>query len=467
MATKKILFFVLAGILGLGLIFSLWKITHTEQSTQSGSTGSLSIWIVGDTTIGYDTLIEGFRTYAPEYKKTTIEFRKFSDYASYQKMLLSTLADGKGPDIFMVDAGADALLQSKVEPIPTSLLHISDFDKRFEDLFLTLIESSGTTDATNSFLRWVPLWYEALGMFYNKSLLTQIPKTWNEVSMLYTVNPTANVFPTNIGMTSRYTPYSLDILWLFLVQSWIREYNMLDKAENTYENFSSFATTPIPYTNSEDSGSEDQSGSFQSLWDMQNSLSEKKLTTIDLFMRWKIAFIVGYPSLIHELEDAKKRAWIEGIKSIILTEKIPQSSFSQNSVNLARYSYFGISKSSQNGSLWVKFLDYLLTEDAERRFLSSFPNYIPAQRSFYETSKSVSLSTIFSRAKLDSFIPWPWEELQLFDYGNKIEFEKILTDNIDRNGKIDKDNISKVVISQIWCEVHSISGDGQKDGCVE
>jgi hypothetical protein len=33
-----------------------------------------------------------------------------------------------------------------------------------------------------------------------------------------------------------------------------------------------------------------------------------KLTTLDLFIRGKIAFVVGYPSMISLIEDAKKRA---------------------------------------------------------------------------------------------------------------------------------------------------------------
>ena len=115
--------------------------------------GSLSIWLIGDTTEGYDTLKEGFKTFAPEYKNIDITFRKFSDTASYQKILLSTLADGNGPDIFMVEAGADTILKEKLEPIPSEYIQIGDFEKRFDDLFLPLLESSGSTDAPMIYIR--------------------------------------------------------------------------------------------------------------------------------------------------------------------------------------------------------------------------------------------------------------------------------------------------------------------------
>lgn len=65
--------------------------------------GSIKIWITDGTTLGYDALIAGFKAYAPEYKNTNIVFeKKTTDPIRYRTLLLKTMAEGTGPDIFMV-----------------------------------------------------------------------------------------------------------------------------------------------------------------------------------------------------------------------------------------------------------------------------------------------------------------------------------------------------------------------------
>ena len=54
-------------------------------------------------------------------------------------------------------------------------------------------------------------------------------------------------------------------------------------------------------------------------------MDTEKLTTIDLFMRGKIAFVIGYPSLITDIEKAQKRAGAEAVDSLILSEHIPRT----------------------------------------------------------------------------------------------------------------------------------------------
>lgn len=449
MSSNKIIFLSIAGTIVIWILIAFWALNRNSATKNAAQKWSLTVWIVGDTTEWYDTLTAGFHEYAPEYKNVSITFKKFSDYSSYQKILLSTLADQKWPDIFMVDADADNILRDKVDPIPSEYINISDFAKRFDDVFLPLLESSGSSKSAITYLRGVPLWYETLGIFYNKSLLVNIPKTWNDVSNMYTDGTSPEVFPVNIWLGPRYTPYTTDILGLFLLQDGSKSYKEIGSHEKSITNYLSYWHSAIT---GKQEWTPDGTIENTTLSDMETSLSEDKLTTIDLFIRGKIAFVIGYPTMIKDIEDAKKRAGSEAINAIILTEKIPQKSLAGDMKNIAKYRYLWLSKTSQNSLLWAKFLDYLLTEDAEKRFLEAFPLYIPAQRSFYESSQNTTLSNIFSRAKLDSFIPSAGETLQTFEYGNKMEFEQILWDNIDRNGKIDTNNIMNLFQTSIWCE---------------
>lgn len=460
MSPRKLIFIAIVTLLVLWLLYGVWKLNNTEPKSNISLTGSLSIWILSDTTEWFESIKEWFYEYAPEYKNASIEFRKFSDYNSYQKILLSALADQKWPDIFMVEAWSDTLLEEKVEPIPEEYINISDFDKRFEDIFLPLVVTNTWSEILTRSLRWVPLWYETLGIYYNKSLLLTVPKTWNEVAMMYQDGSRWDIYPTNIGMSPRYTPHASDIIALLLAQSGKNSYKDMDSADDILSEYLAYGTMPITTL-------ADEGVSWWSLADNGETLDTEWLTTIDMFIRGNISFIVWYPSTVDAIEDAKKRAWVEAVNSIILTEKIPQNSLGGTAMNIARYKYFWLSKSTQNPDLWVKFLGYLLTEDAQSRYIQSFPGYIPAQRAFYDASRNTALSNIFSRTKLDSFIPSLGEQLVVFDYGERVQFEQFLLDNIDRNSKIDKNNILSTLSERIQCSMVSLSGEQEWMTCSE
>jgi hypothetical protein len=42
----------------------------------------------------------------------------------------------------MVDADADDILEKKLEPIPEDLIDFSNFEKDYEDIFLSLVSST-------------------------------------------------------------------------------------------------------------------------------------------------------------------------------------------------------------------------------------------------------------------------------------------------------------------------------------
>lgn len=461
MSPRKIIFIAVASVLWLLILYGAWKLSHSEAKKEEILTGNLSVWILWDTTEWYEKLREWFSLFAPEYKNVTIEFRKFSDYKSYQKILLSALADQKWPDIFMVEAGTDSILEEKLEPIPSEYIDIADFEKRFEDIFLPLVvEWSGSDSMITKSLKGVPLGYETLGMFYNKSLLINTPKTWNEVSLMYGDTSRWDIYPIGIWLSPRYSSTATDTLSLFLVQDGISGYTNIGEGISALGEYLSYGDVPLQQEWSEETPA-------KSLWEEENRLSEENLTIVDMFIRGEIAAIIGYPSTIKDIEDAKKRAWVNATTSLIFTERVPQKTLDGTFKNLARYKYLGLSKTSKNPILGARFLNYLISEDAGSRFMGAFPTYIPAQRTLYETRSESPLSSVFARTRLESFIPRIGDTLTVFDYGNREEFERILVDNIDRNKKIDKNNIIKLLSSAIKCSLSGLSEYDTTDSCKE
>ena len=143
MSPKKITFFIILGIVILSAIITIYYISHQSTPTKIQA-GSIKIWITEGTSEGYQALVDGFRQYAPEYAKTDITIEKqSSDPEKYSKFLLETLVGGNGPDIFMLHSGEDMSLESRIEPIPSTAIDLSGFDKRYDDIFSGLLASTG------------------------------------------------------------------------------------------------------------------------------------------------------------------------------------------------------------------------------------------------------------------------------------------------------------------------------------
>jgi ABC-type glycerol-3-phosphate transport system substrate-binding protein len=176
MSQKKIIFFIAIGLL-ICLMGGWFFLLKNQATTQSTLPKNLKIWIKDGITEDYSSLIEGFRSYAPEYAKVNIIFeKKTTDPVLYRTLLLSTMADGNAPDIIMIGAWEDVVLESKIQAIPDTILDISDFDRRYDDLFLPLVFSSGSDNDMQNYIKWIPLGFETLWMFYNNHIFWMFQK---------------------------------------------------------------------------------------------------------------------------------------------------------------------------------------------------------------------------------------------------------------------------------------------------
>ncbi len=437
---------------------------NNENKNKNSAPKTLTLWINEGTTESYKGIIDGFKEYAPDYAKTTIIIeKKTQDPGQYRTLLLNTMANDGGPDIFQVRQGEDIVLKNQIEPIPTEVIPTEDFEKKYEDIFLSLLYSTWAEKSMKEYLLGVPLWYETLGIYYNKSLLKEVPKTWNELDTLYNNGIDVGIFPSNLGLGPRYTPSISETLALLLGNNKITSYKDMSGNDGVFSSYLFYGTSQIG------SKSELTDSAYESkttLAAMTPTMDTDKTTTLDMFVRGEIGLIFGFPSAIMDLEKAYKRAGAKATSSTILTDRILQDSASWDRKNLARFSYFAISKSSKNGIAAAKFLEYLMTEDAEQRYLKEYPYIIPAQRSFYIAAENTKLSKVFGYVKLGPFIPKSNESLFFFDYGLKTEFDAFLDKYIDRNGYWDISNIWSALSRSIECAVAPYIGRDIPTDCV-
>ena len=462
MSQKKIIFFIIVWLIVVSMIAGILLLKN-RTTTATIIPGTLKIWITDGTTLGYDALAAGFKTYAPEYKNTNIVFeKKTTDAIRYRTLLLKTMADGTGPDIFMVWAGEDSVIESRIEPIPSDVLDFADFEKRYDDIFLPLLVSSGTEDATTTYLMGVPLGFETMGVFYNKTLIREVPRTWNDLDILYNKGTDSDTFVAGLGLGPRYTPNAADIIALFYGRDGTTDITGIKAgANNGLASYMGYRDIAIVGTTQDDAYTPIRT----LVWE-QADMETEKSTTLDLFMRGDIGMIYGYPSLITELEKSDKRAGISSKAGVILTEKIPAlSAESGRAKNIAKFNFFALSKTTPNPEAGVKFLEYLMTSEAEKIFLQNNSYLISAQREFWTAQQWTKLSSILSRASMDAFIPDTTEELFVFSYGLKAEFENFLSEYIDRNDSIDINNISQRISHDLSCSIDTYSDAEIRPDC--
>jgi ABC-type glycerol-3-phosphate transport system substrate-binding protein len=464
MASRKIIFFAVIGLLIIWVLLALVKISKSTDEKQAKAVQSLSIWAVWGASEDYKKIFEWARETVPEIKDATFDIRVFPSYESYRDVLLSTLASDGGPDIFMIEAGADDILASKSVSIPGRFLDLTNYEKRYEDIFLDLLETDGEWKELTQSLKWVPLWYETLGIFYHKSLFPVIPKTWNEIDALYRSEGSISFFPVNIGMWPSYTPSATDIIALFFARDGIGETKNIRNAGSALASYISYANTELssPLVDTDTSVI-----TPMSLASEKENFDSSGLSTLDLFIKGRIGMAIGFPSLIRDIEKAQKRAEGDILDDLILTERIPVKSLSETKTNLARYSYFVVSQNTKNPIPSARLLAYLMTPPALEKIREVFPYLISPDRTIMATQGNTSLSTVFWRTRLDAFLPTWGEQLFVYRYWLKGEYEKIFRDYIDRSIKTDISTILTRIQKNVECKIESSSGMTLSSKCLE
>lgn len=388
-------------------MFLSFSFLWSNGKKKTNAPKEFNIWVVWDETAGFSDIITAFKSRYSDYANTDIKFTKFSNYSDYEKTLLNVMSDGNSPDIFVVNnnstnAEGNWLLESKIVWLPDSVINEDYFSKNFNKVFDELVLQ---TDDQNSewnpikvnYLKWVPMWYETMWVFYNFKKTRNIPTTWSDLDKEIIDSAKEDYSTIWIWYWDKYVINPTDILTLMFLQNGVSDYTKLNSsnADNSLKAYISYSS------------------------DLNNWLSKFKdeldtlgLTTTDLFVRWKVWIIIWYPSLIKEIILAIKRtSWDADISDKYLrTAPIFQISSSDSwdnkteKTNLINYNFFALSKYSNNTELGFKFLAFLSTKEAQEKYINKFPYYLPALKSLEDWRLDEPLADWYDRAKFKDFI---------------------------------------------------------------
>ncbi len=419
-------------------------------TTKTKAPKEFNVWVVWDDTAWFSKIITWFKSKFSQYNGTQIKFTKFTSYSDYEKILLNVMTEGNPPDIFVINNSSmteewDWLLESKIIWLPKNVVDVDKFQKDFNKVFDELIIQSEEKNEDwkkikVDYLKWVPMWFEALGVFYNFRKVRNIPSTWAELDKSIETDASEWYSTIWIWLWSKYIIWASDILSLFFVQNWVTSYKKLsdDASSNYLKAYRSYY--------------KDQNNRFDAF---RQDLDQLNQTNVDLFVRWKVGLLIGYPSLIKDILEWIKRTqwdadvWPKTLRTSPIfqyvsdtTDKWDKKEDKQEKLNLINYNFFALSKYTTNKQLWMDFLSYLATKDAQEKYISSFPYYLPAMRLLEEWRVDQTLEDWYDRAKYRDFISNE-VTLKTFEKWIKSEYDNYFWNALSNDASSDSDIIKK------------------------
>jgi len=414
--------------------------------------------VVGNESAGFSDIIKGFKERYPDYKNTDIRITNFSSYDDYVKTVINVFADGNSPDIFVVNNDGGEVLESKVTAIPSTVMSSDEFSKQyanvFDDLLIQQEDPNNKEAQKQQFIKGIPLGFETLGVFYNRKIVHSAPTTWAEVDKAVADNTDKEFTYLGIGYGGRYIFETGDLLAALLLQNGIDTYTKMGDSSglNALTTYQAYGT--------------DENNHGKALGEEMESLN---LNTVDEFVRGKIGMMIGFPSLLRQVQLSVKRASGNSFLNEKFLRTAPMLQLTdEKGKNLLRYYYFAVSRLSQNQEMGMKFVKYLSQKEAQTAYSKSFPYLLPAQQIILDEylKKDLSIDKDFTGAKYKNFFV-DGVEYATFQKGIRQEFDDYFSSTLDRSGVPAKDTLSNGVTYVTCHKNHLVDGIEFDVACIK
>jgi hypothetical protein len=398
MNNRKLIFWIIWALLIIillsVLIFAKWD---TRKKGVAKSSWDFKIWIVWDSAKNFEEFISSFKEDNKSMANVIYSIQSFPNYEEYSNALTSAIIKWVAPDIFVLNNNEESIFEEKVLALSNSDIDIHNFRKEHKNIFNNdLIVSQWEWNEKQEFLKWIPVWYETLWIFFNKWVPFRLNATnfTSLSSLLGIIEKKKEDNLVTIGIWNWNVLNAWDILAQYLL---INKIKSLD--DSKYKSWLSEYTTY---------------GSLN--WDnLYNSLFENWENNIDLFIDKKIGSIIAYPRVIEKLQTS----WFS--KQFLYATPFPHR-FSWDGPSLANYNYFVINKETSQEKVALTFLKYLNSKEWAENYLAKYKYYLPAKIELEEKLWEWNISNYFQNIQLRDF--YSDEPLSSFNKWNKVIYDK-------------------------------------------
>jgi multiple sugar transport system substrate-binding protein len=341
--------------------------TGTNTNTNTGNNQArgqivLTYWGLWEPSrVLQDTLAE-FEKQNPGIK---VNYQQ-QNYRDYRERLQTSIAGGKGPDVFRFHASWVPMMRAELNDVPTSVYSATEYQSTFYPV------AEQQLKLNNKYVG-VPLMYEGLALFYNKEALNtanvQPPKTWTElkeVANRLTIRSGTTIQRAGlaIGNASNVDHFS-DILGLLMLQN------------------STDMTKPLEAKSSEAVRFYTEFYTKDKVWDA--TLPSSTVA----FARGDVAMIFAPSWRVHD---------IVALNPNLSFGVAPVPQLTNNKVTWASYWAEGVSAQSRNKESAWKLIKYLSSKEALQKLHSDASK----ERSFGEIYSRVDMASMLSDSQYEA-----------------------------------------------------------------
>lgn len=362
MNKNKIIFAILWILLLVLFIFLLLNFNKKAANTNISRSWELVVWLLWDESEWFKKVFDEFKKSSKEYEWKTIKIESFASYDDYFYTLNSAIISWKSPDIFVLNNNEKkSTFTEQVVWINPNIVNPNDFRKKFKWVFADdLIMSSWEWEQKTEFLVWIPVWYEALWIYFNRKYVKE-----SELSSISSLNNlVAKIKESKPEITPIWIWNWFSVFWVsdILTQFLMLESDVSWLKDVTWDKMKQWLASYMLYWDiSWDNAYNERIEEMNKSW--ENSL--------DLFSKWDTFMLVWYPRLLEQIN----KKWFS--KNFLLASVFPQYVNGKWKA-LINYNYFVINKESKNQDVASKFLWYLASDKWAKQYLDNYKYYLPA-----------------------------------------------------------------------------------------
>ncbi|MEX1111982.1 MAG: extracellular solute-binding protein [Candidatus Andersenbacteria bacterium] len=365
---------------------------------------ALVVWGLWQESASMDPIVKAFT----EQTGIAVEYKKIASVATYERELLEALAEGRGPDIFVIHHTWVESKRGIMSPAPAEVINV----RQLQDEFVSVVAQDVVRDG---FVYALPTSVDTLALYYNRDLLSgasiaRPPRTWQDfqraaesitrVSRLGVIEQSA----ATLGTASNVNRAG-DILQLLMIQSGldiVRGDGRIDLANQVAETALTFYT--------------DFSNKSKKVytWDLSQDFS------IDAFAEGESAMMFNYSHHISTIKAKNPRL-------NFAIAPVPQIADSTQ-VAFANYWPFAVSPASQSPTAAWQFVRFL-TDTSVAPLINEAQGAPPARRDNIEAVRSNPELGVFADQSLIART-WPRVDIVATDTIFNAMIDEVVTGSI-------------------------------------
>ncbi len=399
-----IVLWVLLILIIIAMLFLKWPANSQVWKSQSGG---FNIWIVWDSVAKFNNFLDDFKKKNPAYSQVNYSVTSFPSYEEYTLALNSAFIQWKSPDMFVLNNNEISLFEEKIRWIPNDIVNIDDFRKNYKGMFIDdLVLSENVWDDTEKrreLLKWMPIGYEVLGIFYNKwrgfkltdfAFISYLEQAIQRIKE-------RGIVPLAIWNGSAVKD-AWDILNQFYMLHGVKSLAWADSGK-TRQALAEY----MRYWE------EDGDNAYNTLF--EDALAEQK-NNIDFFANKEVAWMVAYPRAIEKLHEL----WSS--KKTLFAAAFPYFN-NREWYTLANYNYFVINAQTTQQKTAFELIKYMNSDTWSEAYFNEYTYYLPARITLEEKMRDKKIMKGY-----DNIILWDFysdeHDIASFNKGNKAIFDK-------------------------------------------